>query len=92
MQTAQTTVYSTDDDVFVIHIKVGNGTWVPLACTGKPAPYAYAYGNRAWEIANICYPDQCRSMRLGGEEVVRVTRLSPAKFMELYGEEPTPLQ
>ena len=83
------TVYDTNLDVFVIHIKTMADGWVVLRPTsGKP--YAYTTGTRAWEIANMCYPDLTRSMRLGGEEAVRVTRLSRPKYLELFGVEAEP--
>lgn len=82
--------YDTDQDVFVIHIKTSQG-WVPLQPT-RGKPYAYITGTRAWQIANMCYPDQTRSMRLGGEEEVRVTRLSRDKYQELFGVEAEALE
>lgn len=72
------------DKVFIIHIKTLSDGWVVLRpSTGKP--YAYTTARRAWEIANMCYPDLCRSMRLGGEEMVRVTAVSPEKYELLFG-------
>ncbi len=76
-------------DVYIIHIKTIDDGWVALRPTGGK-PYSYTTGTRAWEIANICYPDLTRSMRLGGEELVRVTKVSPAKYAELFGFEPAP--
>ena len=82
--------YDTNLDVFVVYIKTWNG-WVVLSPT-KGKPYAYTTGTRAWQIANMCYPDQTRDMRLGGEEQVRVTRLSRDKYQELFGVEADPLE
>lgn len=61
--------------VFIVHILTANG-WAPLAQSGK-APYTFDSAGDAWRMADICYPDQCREMRLGGPEQVRVTALSP---------------
>jgi len=75
-------------DVFIIHIETPDDGWVVLRPTsGKP--YCYASAERAWAIADMCYPDLTRSMRLGGEERVRVTKVSSAKYAELFGFEPT---
>jgi hypothetical protein len=40
-------------------------------------------------MAGICYPDQCRMMRLGGEELVRVTAMTPSRYRELFSLYPT---
>lgn len=78
-------------DCYIIHINTIADGWVVLRPTnGKP--YAYTSGKRAWEIANMCYPDLCRSMRLGGEEMVRVTKVSAAKYLELFGLEAEPAE
>lgn len=76
-------------DVYIIHIKTLADGWVVLRPSGGK-PYCYTSAARAWEIANMCYPDLCRSMRLGGEEAVRVTKVSPAKYLELFGMEAEP--
>lgn len=76
-------------ELFIIHIKTLDDDWVVLRpTTGKP--YSYTSAKRAWEIADMCYPDHCRSMRLGGEECVRVTKVSPEKYFELFGLEAEP--
>lgn len=38
-------------------------------------PYEYPTEDKAWEMLNICYPDQIREQRLFGEELVRVVEL-----------------
>ena len=76
------------DPIYIIHILTANG-WVPLAQSGR-APYVFDSIRDAWRMADICYPDQCREMRLGGPEQVRVTRLSPDRFRELFLALPTP--
>lgn len=35
-------------------------------------PYEYATEEEAWNMLNICYPDQIREQRLFGEENARV--------------------
>ena len=75
-------------DIFIIQIATPDHGWILLRPTnGKP--YCYASAKRAWEIANICYPDLTRSIRLGGEERVRVTKVSSATYAEVFGAEPT---
>jgi hypothetical protein len=77
------------NSIFIVHIKTESEGWVPLA--KKPtAPYVFDSARDAWRMADICYPDQCRSMRLGGDEVVRVTVLSPDRFRQLFPSLPTP--
>ena len=75
--------------VFIVHILTQTSGWVPLAKSGS-APYVFDSAGDAWRMADICYPDQCREMRLGGDEQIRVTRLSPGRYAELYVEPPTP--
>lgn len=80
-----------ESSVYIIHIKLPGGEWTPLAKTGSP-PYSYSTPKRAWEIAEICYPELCRGMRLYGDEKVRVTKISPDKYSELFGAEPIPAE
>lgn len=74
--------------IYIVHILTANG-WVPLAQSGK-APYVFDSARDAWRMADICYPDQCREIRLGGDERVRVTALSPDRYAEMYVNPPTP--
>ena len=47
------------------------GYWIWVApLNGQP--YQYPTEEEAYEMLSICYPDQIRSHRLGGEEKVRV--------------------
>ena len=73
--------------VFIVHIMTSDG-WVPLAKRGS-APYVFDSARDAWRMADICYPDQCREMRLGGDEQVRVTQLSVDRFRDLFPIPPT---
>jgi hypothetical protein len=75
--------------IFIAHIKTESRGWVPLAKT-PAAPYVFDSARDAWRMADICCPDQCRSMRLGGDEVIRVTALSPDRFRQLFPSLPTP--
>ena len=77
------------DPIYIVHILTESQGWVPLA--KKPtAPYVFNSAHDAWRMADICYPDQCRSMRLSGAETIRITRLSPERFRELFPILPTP--
>ena len=55
---------------FGIQIKI-KGEWLNVAPTGGD-PYRYATKPEAEHILWICYPDQLRTQRLGGEVTVRV--------------------
>lgn len=56
------------------------GQWVDLAPASLAArrirstPYEFDTYEDAVEMAEICYPDQMRSARLGGPETVRVAQ------------------
>jgi hypothetical protein len=76
------------DPIYIIHVKVSD-EWKPLSRSGSP-PYVFSSGAEAWRMANICYPDTLTDMRLGGEERVRVTRVSPERFRERFSVQPTP--
>lgn len=79
----------TDNPIFIVHVLCADREWHPLAQKGHP-PYSFANAAEAWRMADICYPDQCRDMRLGGAEQVRVTRISPDSFRRLFNSGATP--
>lgn len=76
------------DLIYIVHVKVSD-EWKPLRRSGAQ-PYVFHSPADAWRMANICYPDTLTSMRLGGEEQIRVTRISPERFREWFSVQPTP--
>lgn len=59
--------------MFGFQIKKGEEwLWVSSPTYG---PYKYATEEKAAEMMSICYPDQIRTHRLGGEQTVRVMEI-----------------
>jgi len=55
---------------YIMQIKIDD-VWRSIAPTGGE-PYEFDEEDEAQRMLNICYPDICREMRLGGEERARV--------------------
>ncbi len=62
--------------MFGIQVKV-NGVWC-FMCPSFGKPYQYPTQDEASRMMHICYPDQIREHRLGGEGVVRVKEFDNA--------------
>lgn len=56
--------------MYYMQVKVA-GEWVLIAPTNGQ-PYKYGTKAEAERMLGICYPDQIREHRLGGQQVVRV--------------------
>lgn len=56
--------------MFYMQIKIA-GNWVLVAPTNGQ-PYKFGTRDEAENMLRICYPDQVRSARLGGERTVRI--------------------
>jgi len=50
--------------------------WRSVHPSCREEPYRYADRASAEKMLKICYPDQCRDIRLGGEPEVRVIESS----------------
>jgi len=58
--------------------------WGSVSCTGSDVPYRYPDRASAEKMLKICYPDQCRDIRLGGEPEVRVIESPEPTNMDVY--------
>ena len=56
---------------YLFQIKKPDGKWASVRPSGGK-PYEYDTRAEAERMADICYPDQRREARLGGETTVRV--------------------
>ena len=61
--------------MFVIEVRISDGSWLAL-CNSYGVPYVFTTKEDAWGMANICYPDSLRNMRLDGEKTVRVVEVN----------------
>jgi len=59
--------------VWIMELKI-NGKWRPIRPTNGNV-YTFETKEEARRMLNICYPDQCREQRLGGEITVRVSEV-----------------
>lgn len=62
---------------FQIQIKLGDN-WHSVRKDAKSQPYEYETETEAWNMMNICYPDQVRAQRLGRDKTVRVIHVEDA--------------
>ena len=56
---------------YMMQVKLKGELWVSV-CPTDGKPYQYDTEQKAREMLEICYPDQIRQARLGGEGTVRV--------------------
>lgn len=62
--------------MYYMQVKIA-GNWVLIAPTNGE-PYKYGTKEEAERMLGICYPDQVRAHRLGGEQVARVVEECPS--------------
>ena len=62
---------------YQIQIKM-DGNWYSVRRDKKSKPYEYETETEAWNMMNICYPDQVRSQKLGKDKTVRVIHVGDA--------------
>lgn len=60
-----------------MQVKV-SGEWLWVCPTGGK-PYSYETEREASNALHMCYPDQLRAQRLGGEKTVRVMEDTPCQ-------------
>ena len=58
--------------------------WKGIRATRKEKPYRYPDRASAEYMLRICYPDQHRDQRLGGDRVVRVVEVNEEANMDKY--------
>ncbi len=56
---------------YMMQVKLNGQMWVSV-CPTDGKPYQYDTEEKAREMLEICYPDQCREARLGADPMVRV--------------------
>ena len=66
-----------------IQLKI-NDEWRSIRRTRALEPYRYPDRASAEKILKICYPDQCRDIRLGAEPTVRVIESPKIANMDAY--------
>jgi hypothetical protein len=66
-----------------MQVKVGD-EWRSVRPTGSEDPYRYPDKESAAKMLRICYPDQLREARLGGDPVVRLKEVEEPANMEEY--------
>lgn len=59
--------------MFGFQVKI-NGQWL-WVCTSSGSRYEYETEDKAQQRMEMCYPDQIREARLGGEQKVRVKEI-----------------
>uniref|UniRef100_A0A6H1ZV49 Uncharacterized protein n=1 Tax=viral metagenome TaxID=1070528 RepID=A0A6H1ZV49_9ZZZZ len=61
-----------------------DGEWRSVKPGGSSEPYRYPDKESAARMLRICYPDQLREARLGGEPTVRLIGVEAPANMEEY--------
>jgi hypothetical protein len=59
-----------------IRSEATNDEWCSVRPSGGKPPYRYPTRGQARNMMRICYPDQVREVRLGGEPSVRIVEVS----------------